>query len=296
MTISFLKLLIKASLSLYPAWDAKSIIKKILFILRALSNRSIMMDLMGDRKTSLGVTYENRPSLLGVLDWPYVNNKWNLRQRVDAIVGHHKIIDSIDYLNISTDESKILLSLDELVQGFSIVLDRPTWFVREGELCINLFYNGERIYSLAFFFSRLDGKLVAYMGGIQGRDIPNIQEVYHDLTKSLHGCRPRDFLITAFCYLVQPLGCERIYGVADANRHHKHPYFKRDHKSANSSDYDEIWRDRGGEPTGDGFFVMPAIVNFREATEIPPKKRALYRRRYEMLESIKTRIAAVVRQ
>jgi uncharacterized protein VirK/YbjX len=79
-----------------------------------------------------------------------------------------------------------------------------------------------------------------------------------------------------------------VFGVGEAYRHHHHEYFTPEANAHPRADYDEIWRDRGGRPTTDGFFELPAELSVRPMSQIPPQKRAMYRRRYALFEQVGT--------
>ena len=156
-----------------------------------------------------------------------------------------------------------------------LVLDQPKWFM-QGQLTISLFAGETRIYSLAFSF-RLEPTLVAYIGAIQGRDLEGILDLYRQITKALHGMRPRDFLVEVFCMLCRVVGVKQIYAIADSCRIHRSPYFGHD-KTKITVNYDEIWQDRGGAQLCRDFFTIPITGSKHEHEEIPPKKRSMYRK------------------
>jgi uncharacterized protein VirK/YbjX len=59
--------------------------------------------------------------------------------------------------------------------------------------------------------------------------------------------------------------------------------------------YDEIWEDRGGVPGDDGFFVLPTAFSQRDISDVPAKKRSMYRRRYAMLDQLSTGIGIALK-
>lgn len=241
-------------------------------------------------------TVHMRPESLGVLIWPYMSNTWGVEKRVSALLSHHQVVTSISSLNIDVDQAVTILQLGHVFPGLSVVMDRPKWFMREGELSLNLFLGGERIYSIAFCLANDHSRRIAYIGGIQGRNIPEIMSLYHDLTKAMHGCRPRDFLTHVFFDFCNNYSVDAIYAVSEAYRHHRHHYFGASHKSANSSNYDEIWTERGGELGNDGFFKFSPNQRMRkDIAEISVKKRAMYKRRYELLDEISKQTVSLMR-
>jgi len=163
----------------------------------------------------------------------------------------------------------------------------------EGEVVISLFEESTRRYSLAFSLGSINGETVAYVGGLQGGGAENMIEIYRALTHALHGMRPRDFLFTSFRLLCRQLGVQRILAISERARLHRNPYFK--YKVGLFSDYDAIWKELGGVPLDNGFFEFGVPVVYREPADIPIRKRAQYRRRYEMLDGIAEQIERTCR-
>ena len=54
--------------------------------------------------------------------------------------------------------------------------------------------------------------------------------------------------------------------------------------------YDNIWQESNGQLNSEVFFVIPTELRQREAAEIPARKRALYRRRYELIHDAQQKI------
>jgi uncharacterized protein VirK/YbjX len=175
------------------------------------------------------------------------------------------------------------LDLSDVRAGLRLVVDQPKWFMREGGLSLNLFVGCTRFYTLAFSFASHGNKIEAFIGAIQGRDLDGAPEEYRVLTKAAHGMRPRDFLIELFRILCRSAGVSTIFAVADQYRHHRHSYFA-SNKQKQLNNYDEIWRDRGGIQIDDLQFELPLTLPRRDSELIPTKKRAMYRRRYAMLD------------
>jgi uncharacterized protein VirK/YbjX len=81
------------------------------------------------------------------------------------------------------------------------------------------------------------------------------------------------------------MGVADIVGVADEFRHHRHSYFAKEPKTF-STDYNEIWADRGGIRINAMFYRFDPYRKQRPLAEIRRNKRAMYRRRYQMLDSL----------
>src|SRR5262249_8264918 len=162
-----------------------------------------------------------------------------------------------------------IIDLDDIQEGLSIKVDQPKWFMREGQLTVNLYLGDVRMYSLVFSLSHQSHAIAAYIGCIQGRDFEGVVDEYRKLTKVCHGMRPRDLLIETFRMLCAELGVTRIFAVADDYRLHRHHYFgKEPTTKRRSSNYDEIWADRGVISFVPPFFELSLEGRVRDLTTI----------------------------
>lgn len=268
--------------------------RRLGYLLRATRLKGSLQAYMHPRAGSLFErTLNQRPELAGAVVWPYVCTSWSAEERLRRIVEHYDTIEhEAPSLSFPLDRMLNLIDLSDTAANLRIVLDQPKWFMREGLLAINLFLANQRIYTLAFSLARESGGIVAHVGAIQGVDVDGIEEKYKDLTKALHGMRPRDFLVEAFRALCRSMKITRIHAVDDAKRQHRSRYFGTEKPQDLFVNYNEIWRERGGISDGGDFFTLPLDTPMKPLEEIPSKKRAMYRRRYELLRSIESGIQA----
>ena len=235
----------------------------------------------------MGRLVERRPETVGAVIGPYQCIGWDVRTRLARIRDHYSAIETIGGpINFPLDGRLLLLDLKEIRESLQVILDQPKWFMREGQLAINLFLRDTRLYSLAFSLSYQRGGLTAFVGAIQGRDIDGILEEYRLLTKAAHGTRPRDLLIEVFRMLCGMLGVSDIFAVSDAYRNHRSRYFGKAPKKF-SVNYDEVWEDRGGVRVHPMFYRLDVDGQQRDIGTIPAKKRSMYRRRYDLLSLLK---------
>jgi uncharacterized protein VirK/YbjX len=88
------------------------------------------------------------------------------------------------------------------------------------------------------------------------------------------------------------LEVKRVLCVSEAMRHHRHAYFGSGKDAKLHLNYDEIWTEHSAEPTADGFFRLGMLPVVRPLEEIAAKNRALYRRRYALMDKLSADIAA----
>lgn len=274
--------------------NPRSIVRRIEFLAAAVRSRKEIGTWLETNDVEPGglvSSLADRPEMIGIVQWPYLHNGWDAGERFRVVSGHYSETRELKWLRLGVHEERQLLELGDVLDGLSVVLDRPMWFLREGELTLNLFMHDERVYSLAFTLANRMGERVAYVGGIQGRSLEGIQGVYKDITKALDGMRPRDFLVAVLQFVCEAAGVSKLLGVSDGNRHQRHRYFRNGHYLSNSANYDEIWLDRGGKPVDGGFYEIPISPIRRAETEIPANKRAMYRRRYALLDRVREGIS-----
>lgn len=257
----------------------------------ALKHRREVSAITGTTSPALRRILGERPaSVLGLLIWPYLCASWTVSERLAHLTAHYRILDRLGApFPFSVNERLILLDLSDIYPGLRIILDQPQWFIREGGLTLNLFVDDFRAYSLAFSLSdSLDGETDCLIGALQGRNTDEAIDLYRDLTKAAHGLRPRDLLIEICRILCRHWQVDRLLGVRDDQRHHRHAFFS--NKALAPQDYDAIWQDRGGRPENNGFYQLPIESERRSDDEIKPNKRSLYRRRYLFLDRLECEI------
>ncbi|MDD2135084.1 VirK/YbjX family protein [Pseudomonas kurunegalensis] len=238
---------------------------------------------------------------IGVVQWPYLSKCWEAPQRLEVVASHFEVLAGQfpALLLLGRDESLTLCELTSYSPGCRLVLDRPIWFKREGELVLNLFQGDLRVASLAFTLCRDQGGLSMFIGAVQGIhkgiDSETSLAIYRDLTKDFEGQRPRSLLLEALKCLARMLGVAHLYAVSDSCRHHRHPYFGSDKAQDLAANYDVIWQENGATASNrDDFFTIPLAPAQRAEQDIPAKKRAMYRRRQALLDDVFIRLQAAL--
>lgn len=296
-----LKEILIASEENYPGISLRALRNKIVFISKVVANRKIFecyVSRLNKIRSCQAISLS--PRFLGLVEWPYINNAWDVEERLDVVVTHFEILASLrsPLINVSADNSLMVSDLGYVSPGTRIVIDRAPWFSREGELVLNLFEDQLRVASIAFTFGKsahcISTRII--VGAIQGihSGVPKDEslQIYKRLTKSFEGLRPRSLLVEVLGMLAHKLEVKKISAVADEYRHHRHPYFGKRDVVKFSTDYNEIWRDHGGVLDAQaGFYELPIVPPRKTIDEIPSRKRAMYRRRNEILEYLDSSVS-----
>ena len=152
------------------------------------------------------------------------------------------------------------------------------------------------IYQILFWIARADlispqatsSKLQApyamWIGAMQGPNVDDAKEIIKRITKKSHAYRTKNLILYAAQSLARALGLEKIFAVTNAG-YYANNHIRRDRKLKTS--FSDFWEECGGHLMSDErFFSLPLIEKRKSAEEIPTHKRAVYRRRFEMLDSL----------
>lgn len=268
-----------------------SISKRLFVVLYSLPNlRTASTWLKSADNPLLTNELAQRPRLREFLFRPYLNKYWKVTERLAAIANHYKLVNSnAPILNLAHNESRELTHFDMHDKNLRVVLDRPEWMRREGEIGLSFFLGIDRIYTIMFLLGGDSSNMKLIVGNMQG-DGRDKADTYKELTKVFYGMRPRDFLINILQMIGRELGCREIYGISE-DAHRSNLWYSKAFKQNN---YDTIWLEHGGKKDNTGFFVLPTQIAKRTDDEIPTKKRAVYRRRYEFLDELQLQLEKVI--
>jgi hypothetical protein len=181
------------------------------------------------------------------------------------------------------------LTLVELADHTRVVLSLNDVSFHEGLWQIGLVgADGVRLYSIGFGFTD-DWTLL--MGNVQG---PSLKDEgldrIRDVTHAAHGMRPPHLLVHTLRVLAARWGATRLQGV-DPENHVKGRWNLRD--SRLRFDYRAFWQEHEATRDVDGNWSLPLDTALRPLEEVPTKRRAMYRRRYAMLEALQLAVSTL---
>jgi uncharacterized protein VirK/YbjX len=281
----------------YKISSIRACFNRVGFYLNSFKHRKLLKLFINEiDKLGFIELFKHEMPLLVVTHCPYIHNQWEVEQRFKVILQHYKIIKKMpSILNLVDAKPRIILDLSKYLTGMFITLDKAKWFVREGEIVLNLFKEDQRLMSLAFTFSTLNNELVIYIGAMQGR-LPSNEtlEMLKEVTKSLEGLRPADLLLEVLRAIALNVGVKKILAISDEHRHHRHKYFGKIQQQLLKTNYNEKWIENQGQLLDNGFYALPIKKHRKDIAEIASNKRALYRRRYEMLDILEGAVKKVL--
>ncbi|AYG45650.1 DUF535 domain-containing protein [Pseudomonas sp. Leaf58] len=296
--------IVKSVFVLHPGYSLRALRNKLRLGLLIVRHWPGLKGYLQRLRTTLGPEGFQRlgEDCIGLAQWPYISKSWAAQTRFDALASHYEVVAECcqPLLLLGRDDSLPLADLTQYSPNCTLVLDRAFWFMREGELVLNLFQGELRVASLAFTLSRSEEGLCMFIGAVQGIhkgvDSETSLNIYRVLTKDFEGLRPRSLLIEVLRHIAHGLGVTKLYAIGDGYRHHRHPYFGKDKSQELLANYDVIWQEHGATASErKDFFSIPLVVARPPLDQIAAKKRAMYRRRYELLDSLFAQMDSVVR-
>jgi hypothetical protein len=181
------------------------------------------------------------------------------------------------------------ITLVELTDGTRVVLSLNDVSFHEGLWQVGLIgADGLRLYSIGFGFTDAHTLL---MGNVQGPSLKDDGlERIRDVTHAAHGMRPPHLLVHTLRVLAAQWGATRLQGV-DPENHVKGRWNLRD--SRLRFDYRAFWAEHEATRDVGGNWSLPLDTALRPLEDVPTKRRAMYRRRYAMLEALQLAVTTL---
>ncbi|ALB71257.1 VirK/YbjX family protein [Cronobacter muytjensii] len=151
---------------------------------------------------------------------------------------------------------------------------------------------GVVLAEMTFTLCEVGGKSTLFIGGLQGAKAWVEHDKIQLATKACHGLFPKRLLLEAVCLLARHFAVSQILAVSNDTHIYRSWRYAKKKKDKLHADYDSFWASLGGEKDAQGLYHMPLHIARKSLEEIASKKRAEYRRRYELLDSMTAQIAA----
>ena len=166
---------------------------------------------------------------------------------------------------------------------------------KEGPLSVMLRLDNAPLYQIIFWIApNTAGEPSMWIGALQGPNMKDAREVVKQVTKLCHAYRTKNLILYASQAVARALGLLRIYAVTNEG------YYANNHLRADrklKTDFSDFWHEAGGHGMEDGRFDELPLVEQRKMMEaVPTRKRAVYRRRFSMLDELDASVAARMRE
>ena len=168
------------------------------------------------------------------------------------------------------------INFGEVIPDFEIRLNINEYQAMEGFWALELRQKSSRQVVYLLTFGKIAQSLL--IGVIQGANTENAKDLVKYLTKQCHGLRPAYLLIEVMKLLADTLGYS-LLGIP-----HKYQNKSRFIQSKRYTvNYDTLFKESGGLRRE--YWQLPLTLD-KDLTDVPSKKRSMYRKRFEMLEKL----------
>jgi uncharacterized protein VirK/YbjX len=227
----------------------------------------------------------------------YLSTQWSANRRAKVILDSYRFAAGqggatkralLDPMGVKLAE----VALKGLGKA-EVHLGTDERFRKEGELVLSLSCEalGGQIAALSFALERgSTGSWTVLIGCVQGGG-SNQLEAVRSMTKAMHGLRPKALMVFLAQETARALGASKLLGAGSGIQAHlrKHAIHLPWVHGLTFS-YNCLWTESGGRPDRDGWFQLPLQAHKRSPEQIKPSKKAMYARRYELLESLSDQV------
>lgn len=217
-------------------------------------------------------------------------------ERIKLVEEHFEFMTrtlSREFLLRLYGDEKILLwsmPLDETRGELRLSLWMNDGLRKEGLAAVILRLSDDTpVYQIMFWIARdAAGEFAMWIGAMQGPNVDDARELIKILTKKCHAYRTKNLILYAAQAVARSLGLRKIFAVTNAG-YYANNHIRVDRKLKTS--FGDFWLECGGTPTDDErFFSLPVTETRKTVEEIPSHKRAVYRKRFALLDEIDTAI------
>lgn len=274
---------------LFPGGGLSRRLRRLKYALRVLRARPHLEDLRGHVIATPAWLrlFENEPRLYYPLVTRAVDRRLGLAQRSSMfrhdLATAHRVFGDAICARLAEREPWAWLALGD---EWQLVLEVNAVSFHEGFWSVCLRHReGGRAYHAGFAFQPDRRVLIAGIQGPRGHEWPghDPKDIVRDLTKLCEGLRLPHLLLEAIRAVAVAAGATELVGI-DPRHHIKGAWNHRNKRL--KFDYAEFWTEGGGAVGPDGNWHLPLAGVRRDLAEAPSKKRAMYRRRYALLDQL----------
>lgn len=215
-----------------------------------------------------------------------LDRRFGVDRRLQATLASIRAMSSTASSSIAATLLNKHVELLNLEDGTRLTLSLNDVSFHEGLWQVGLYASaGHRLYSIGF---GLTSEREILIGNVQGPSLGcGGLEDNRQLTHAAHGMRPPYLLLRALRSLAAAWRSDSLKGV-DPDNHVKGRWNLQ--ASRLKFNYRQFWAENGGSRVDLGNWQLPLKATERALEDVPSRKRAMYRRRYEMLESLDEQI------
>lgn len=270
-----------------PAYRRKFMLRSLL---TPVSTATLLSSLA--KQTDILPMLHAQPGLPCRLHRPWLSLTMDRKQTLSALAFHYQTfaahLSAPVRMNYFTSQGIPLAELTGKSEAlYTLRLVAEANLDKEGEATL-IFCDAQQtpLAEMTFALCEYQGKRTLFIGGLQGAKANVAHDAIQFATKACHGLFPKRLLLEACTELAAFMGMEQILAVSNTTHIYKSWRYHKKKQGKLFADYDSFWLSLAGEQNADGTFLLPSAIARKPMEEIASKKRAEYRRRYELLDSL----------
>mgnify|MGYP000860843007 CR=1 FL=1 len=280
-----------------PIWQKRSY--RLKFLLRT----ALFYKPTRDMLDSLSTRADFRQLLAAQVTLPgkahrqYLTRDLNARQRSQAIVSHYQYIDTLASNRlaaamVSATELPLLTLHGKDDAAFTLSMSSAGKAEREGETTLWL-RDADRqlLASATFSVVRHQDQWQVVIGGLQGPRRHVSHDVIKQATRACYGLFPKRLLLEFIWLLAAQSPIQAVYGVSDNGHVFRALRYRLSKGRHFHASYDEFWQSIEGVPDSIYRWRLPLRLERKSIDSIASKKRAEYRRRFQLMDDMAVQVA-----
>ena len=239
-------------------------------------------------------------TLPGKVHRQYLTRGLNASQRAQAIINHYQFIDSLPGSRLaaamtSAKEIPLLALTGKDDALFTLFASSAGKAEREGETTLWLRDSDNNVLASATFsVTRQQEQWQLTIGGLQGPRSNISHEVIKRATRACHGLFPKRLLLEFIWLLAARCHIHDIYGVSDNGHVFRALRYRLSKGRHFHASYDEFWQSIEGVADGAWRWRLPLRLERKSLESIASKKRAEYRRRFQLLDDMAFQVTTLM--
>lgn len=215
------------------------------------------------------------------------------RERSDLIMNHYGFLKeklkSEKFTDLCQSRSALIWKSNDEDVDWSTYLYFFLGQRKEGLLSLVMLLDDKPLYQIIFWINKdHNGDNSLWIGAMQGPNMDNAKEVIKETTKRAYRYRTKNLIVYMTMAVARTLELKHIYAVSNAG------YYAMNHVRRNrklKTDFGAFWKEVGGHVTDDErFYELPMIESRKTPEEIPTRKRAMYRKRFDFQDDVDKQI------
>ena len=264
--------------------------RALVFMVRGLLHRKQLRELYEffQETEARRAVYERNPFPLEQATRAFFYAGSTMRTRIALIKEHYSFLEErlklSAFVELALDHAHEIWRSSETDVEWNAYLKFEPGQRKEGLLSVMMDVNGTHLYQIVFWIEQKEGQPALVIGAMQGPNTEDAQDFVREMTKRAHRFRTKNLILYMTQAVARALGIQRILAVSNAG-YYANNHIRRDRKL--KTDFGAFWEEAGGWKTEDErFYELPLTLPRKTMEEVPTRKRAVYRRRFALLDEI----------